>query len=159
MTPDPGAVRVLPPAAGLGRAVEPILRALPGWFGIESATSGYIAMAEAGPTWLAVDGAGDAVGFLTATRHSREAAEIAVMAVLPQAHRAGVGRALLAAAEAHLRADGVRFLQAKTLSSRDPDPGYARTRAFYEAMGFVLLEELPDLWGPDNPCALLVKSL
>jgi GNAT superfamily N-acetyltransferase len=141
--------------------VEPILRALPHWFGIEAATLAYVRAADAGPTWLAVDAARPAepMGFLTATRHSEAAAEITVMAVRPEAHRTGVGRALVAAAEADLRADGVRFLQVKTLSSRDPDEGYARTRAFYEAEGFVLLEELPDLWGPDNPCAVLIKAL
>jgi len=42
---------------------------------------------------------------------------------------------------------------------RDPDPGYARTRAFYAAMGFEPLEEIVQVWGPDNPCLLLVKRL
>jgi GNAT superfamily N-acetyltransferase len=155
------AVRILPPASDLGPVVEPILRALPGWFGVESAIVGYVAAADAGLTWLAVDTSSHArrVGFLTTARHGPASAEIIVMGVLPERHRAGVGRALVAAAEAHLRADGVRFLQVKTLSPLDPDEGYARTRAFYEALGFVLLEELPDLWGPDNPCALLVKAL
>ena len=154
-------VEVLPAASGLGPLVEPILRALPEWFGSEAATRGYIAQADAGPTWLAVDAAagGRPVGFLTVARHSPEAAEIAVMGVLPDCHRAGIGRRLVVAAEAHLRTDGVRFLEVKTLSDRHPDEGYARTRAFYLALGFVLLEEFPDLWGPANPAWLMVKSL
>jgi hypothetical protein len=31
-------------------------------------------------------------------------------------------------------------------------------RRFYEARGFVPLEEFPDFW-PGNPCLLLVKRL
>ena len=155
------AIEILPPGPGRGSAAEAVLRELPGWFGIEEATRAYIAQADAGPTWIAVDPTrdGQAVGFLTLARHSPEAAEIIVMGVLPGLHRSGVGRRLVEAAEASLRTESVRFLQVKTLSDQDPDEGYARTRAFYHALGFVLLEELPDLWGPGNPCSLLVKRL
>ena len=73
------------------------------------------------------------------------------MAVLPESHRQGAGRALLAAAEAYLSATAVEFLQVKTLGPSDPSEEYARTRAFYEAMGFVPLEELLDLWESGNP--------
>ena len=47
----------------------------------------------------------------------------------------------------------------KTLSAAHPDPGYAGTRAFYAAVGFVPLMELPDLWDPGNPCLVMVKAL
>ena len=50
------------------------------------------------------------------------------------------------------------FLAVKTLSDRDPYPPYAETHAFYEAMGFTPLMDL-DIWGPDNPALLLVRSL
>ena len=46
----------------------------------------------------------------------------------------------------------------KTLGPSHLDPGYERTRCFYEAQGFVPLEELHDLWD-ENPCLLLVKRL
>ncbi len=65
---------------------------------------------------------------------------------------------MLAAAEADLAAEGVRFLQVKTLGESRPDANYARTRQFYLACGFTPLEELTDLW-PGNPCLLLVKAL
>ena len=45
----------------------------------------------------------------------------------------------------HARGHGARFLTVKTLSSRDSDPAYAKTRAFYEAMGFVAIDEFPGL--------------
>jgi len=36
---------------------------------------------------------------------------------------------------------------------------YARTRAFYRALGFLPLEERTDIWGPENPCLISVKAL
>ena len=82
-----------------------------------------------------------------------------MIGVLADRHRGGIGRALLAAAEGWLRERGVRYLTVKTLSSTDPDPGYAGTRAFYEATGFVPLMELPTLWGAGNPCLVMLKTL
>lgn len=146
------------PDTGQGPVCGPILRALPAWFGIEEATQHYIEQTDVLPTFVAWDG-DRAVGFLTFKRHSDAAAEIIVMGVRPTWHRQGVGRALLAAAEAELAAQGVRFLQVKTLSARHPDAGYAKTRAFYAAVGFVPLEEFPALWGEENPCVLLIKYL
>jgi ribosomal protein S18 acetylase RimI-like enzyme len=85
------------------------------------------------------------------------AAEIHVMAVLPTHHRQGIGRALVTTAEAHLQQQGVRFLQVKTLSEKHPDAGYAKTRAFYQGMGFTPLEEFVDLWGEGYPCLQMLK--
>lgn len=154
-------IQINDPVLGLSAVVEPILRALPQWFGIEEATQMYIHDAGANPTFLAVDTEAKdrPVGFLTLMRHSLISAEIYVMAVDPAYHRKGVGRALTEAAEAHLRANGVKFFQVKTLSDKHPDDGYKKTRAFYLAMGFELLEEFPDLWGAHNPCWQLVKFI
>ena len=137
---------------------EPILRALPEWFGIEEATRQYIADIEELPTLLAtLDD--QVVGFLTLTLHSDYAAEIHVMGVRPEWHRNGVGRDLVHAAEAHLRQREIEYLQVKTLSPAHPDRNYAQTRRFYRAMGFRPLEEFPELWGPQNPCLQMIKSL
>jgi hypothetical protein len=40
----------------------------------------------------------------------------------------------------------------------DPVESYARTGRFYDARGFVALEELHDLW-EHNPCLLMVERL
>jgi ribosomal protein S18 acetylase RimI-like enzyme len=80
------------------------------------------------------------------------------MAVDPSWHRRGVGSALVAAIETHLGAEGIRLLHVKTLGASDPDPGYARTRAFYQSVGFLPLEETRDLW-PGTPCLIMVKPL
>jgi GNAT superfamily N-acetyltransferase len=146
------------PRSGQSLVCEPILRSLPQWFGIEAANQQYVLDIEANFTLIA-ERDGKAVGFLTLVQHSTYAAEIHVMAVLPAYHRQGVGRALVNAAETYLRENGVRFLQVKTLSPRHPDEGYQKTRAFYLGMGFVPLEEFPDLWGSHNPCWQLIKTL
>jgi len=134
------------------------LRALPDWFGIEEANQQYVADTAVLPTFLAFH-TNQPVGFLTLKLHTPYAAEIHVMAVLAEWHRHGVGRALLAASEAYLRTQRVEFLQVKTLSSRDPDVSYGRTRQFYLALGFRPLQEFPLLWGEDNPCLQLIKHL
>ena len=46
----------------------------------------------------------------------------------------------------------------KTLGPSYPDAGYAKTRSFYLARGFVPLEEIHGLW-EQNPCLLLVKRI
>jgi ribosomal protein S18 acetylase RimI-like enzyme len=137
---------------------EPILRALPEWFGIEEATRQYVEDIEKLPTLLAsLDD--QVVGFLTLTLHTDYAAEIHVMGVRPEWHGHGIGRALVCAAEGHLRQREIEYLQVKTLSPAHPDKNYARTRRFYRALGFRPLEEFPELWGPQNPCLQMIKSL
>jgi ribosomal protein S18 acetylase RimI-like enzyme len=146
------------PFLGQAAVCEPILRALPEWFGIEEATAQYVRDIDALPTFLAsMDG--EAVGFLTIKRHNAFSAEIHVMGVHPAHHHRGVGRALVRATEDHLLGQGVEYLQVKTLSDAHPDEGYARTRAFYRAMGFRPLQELPKLWGAGNPCLQMIKGL
>jgi GNAT superfamily N-acetyltransferase len=135
------------------RASEAVLRDLPDWFGIEEATEAYIRGVAELPTFAVGDDA-----FLSLKQHTRLAAEVYVMGVRPSRHRRGLGSALLAAAEEYLRERGVEYLQVKTLGPSDPYEPYARTRRFYEARGFVALEELHDLWEA-NPCLIMVKRL
>lgn len=136
----------------------PILRSLPEWFGIPEAVAHYIDRIEQLPTFLAQsDGA--TIGFMSVLRHFPHAAELYVLAVLPEWHRRGVGRALLTAAEAWLSGNGVEYLQVKTLGPSRPNDAYDRTRGFYEAQGFRPLEELTAIWGESNPCLILVKRL
>lgn len=145
-------------------AVERLLRLLPTWFGIESANAAYVTAARDLPTYLAWPASGTStaaqpVGVLLATRHFSQSAEIHLLAVDPALHRKGIGRALVRALEADLAADGVEFLQVKTLGPSHPDAGYKLTRRFYLAMGFRPLEELHGLWDPGNPCLIMVKPL
>jgi coenzyme F420-0:L-glutamate ligase/coenzyme F420-1:gamma-L-glutamate ligase len=134
---------------------ESVLRELPEWFGIESATEAYIRDVAELPTLAAAGG--DA--FLSLKQHEARAAEIYVMGVRPARHRTGLGRALVRAAEAWCRSRGIEYLQVKTLAASAASEPYARTRAFYESVGFVSLEVLPQLWDAHNPALVLVKHL
>ena len=66
---------------------------------------------------------------------------------------------MLRRVEDTLAAQGVEFLQVKTLSAARPDADYDKTRAFYLAYGFRPLEEFPTLWDPSNPALQLIKSI
>jgi coenzyme F420-0:L-glutamate ligase/coenzyme F420-1:gamma-L-glutamate ligase len=137
------------------RVAEVVLRDLPEWFGIEEATRAYIEAAAMLPTFAVEPD----VGFVCLEQHAPQAAEIHVMGVRREHHRRGVGRALVGVAEAWCRAQAIRYLQVKTLGPSHPDSGYAETRAFYEALGFVALEELHGLWDEVNPALLLLKDV
>jgi GNAT superfamily N-acetyltransferase len=149
---DSNVIEVEEPAER-SRICEHVLRDLPDWFGIEEATTAYIRDVSVLPTFAVDDDA-----FLSLKQHTALAAEVYVMGVRRERHGQGLGTTLLHVAETYLRARGVEYLQVKTLGPSDPDAGYARTRAFYEARGFVPLEELHDLW-EHNTCLLMVKRL
>jgi len=152
-------IRIDEPATGLASECEPILRALPDWFGIEQSIVQYVLDIEQLPTIIARDESGAAAGFMSIKQHFPQAAELHVLAVRAEHHRRGIGRAMLAKAEQWLATQGVHILQVKTLSPSRVCEAYERTRMFYEAMGFLPLEEFPKLWGERNPCLLMVKPL
>jgi ribosomal protein S18 acetylase RimI-like enzyme len=145
-------------ASGSGGTCRNVLAALPTWFGIEESVENYVEVADRSPTVVATANGQD-VGLLTTIRHGPKAAEVYVMGVLPQFHRRGIGRRMLARTEKSLGMDGIVFLQVKTLSAAHPDEGYSRTRAFYLSCGFTPLEEFPDLWQPGNPALQMIKTL
>ncbi len=136
---------------------ERILRSLPDWFGIEKAIVDYVRDIGALETWVAED-SGNVVGFATVKRHNAFSAEIQVMAVVAACHGQGLGRRLVERAECALRERAVEYLQVKTLAPSHPDTFYARTRGFYERLGFRPLEENL-LWGEANPCLVMIKHL
>jgi ribosomal protein S18 acetylase RimI-like enzyme len=136
----------------------PILRTLPDWFGIEAAILDYEREIELLPTFLA-HADGSVSGFLSSKLHNPYSAEIYVMAVRPDTHRSGIGRALVATAETHARKQGVEYMQVKTLGPSRPNKDYACTRAFYEAVGYRPLEEFARIWDEDNPCLIMIKKL
>ena len=140
-------------SAERSRVCEHVLRDLPDWFGIEEATAAYIAGVAELPTFAAGEEA-----ILSLKLHTERAAEIYVMGVRRARRGQGLGTALVETAETYLRERDYEYLQVKTLGPSDPDAGYAATRAFYEARGFVALEELHELW-EGNPCLLMVKRL
>lgn len=138
-------------------AAEAILRQLPQWFGIESALLAYANEAEDLPNFAATLN-GEIIGFVSLREHNPVTLEITCIAIAPDWHRRGVGTRLCAAAEAWWSERGGRLVQVKTLGPTRSSVPYERTRLFYQARGFLPVEEFADLW-PGNPCLLLVKPL
>ena len=151
-------LEIVPFEASMSDACESILKALPEWFGIPASNEEYIRNLP----WLTTFVArlrGVVVGFVALEQQFPESAENHVLAVHPDHHRQGIGRALLAHSERWLCSRGVEMLHVKTLGPSDPYPPYANTRAFYAAWGFRPLFETTALWGPENPALILAKPL
>jgi GNAT superfamily N-acetyltransferase len=144
--------------ASMTDACERILNALPEWFGIPASNQEYIRNLPRLTTFVARLHGG-VVGFVALEQHFPESAENHVLAVYPEQHRQGIGRALLTYSEQWLRSRGVEMLHVKTLGPSAPYPPYANTRAFYMALGFRPLFETTALWGPENPALVLAKPL
>ncbi len=138
-------------------ATRRILGALPDWFGIPSANEHYVSAAASKDSYLAQFG-GTTVGVALVDRHFAQTAEIHLIAVAPEHHGSGAGSALLAAIEHDLREDGAQLLAVKTVGPSYADDGYAATRAFYTARGFLPVEEIEGLdW--DGPTVIMIKPL
>ena len=132
-----------------------ILAELPQWFGLAQSNAAYAAHAEREEAFVAEQD-GRALGLMCLVDHGFSALEIHLLAVRPDEHRRGVGRALVKKALAVARELGRPYLTVKTRGPSLPYEPYERTRAFYEAVGFVALEELTEIWGPENPCLIML---
>lgn len=144
-----------------GRAAicREVLESLPEWFGIPASINTFALEADRLPMFACSEPAGVVAGFVSMKTHTPVAAEIYVMGVKRAYHRRGIGRALVEAAARLAASQGARFLTVKTLSPTRPDAGYAATRLFYEAVGFLPIEEITTLWGSENPCLLMLRPL
>lgn len=131
-----------------------ILRALPNWFGIEESIVDYVAGVQNKPFYALV-GADGTVGFVSILVHNQYTAEIYVMGILESHHRQGLGKKIVETCKDYCRTHGMEFLTVKTLDASREDASYAKTRKFYEAMGFKPLEVFPTLWDPTNPCLFM----
>ncbi|WP_255491776.1 MULTISPECIES: GNAT family N-acetyltransferase [unclassified Actinotalea] len=138
--------------------VARLLATVPEWFGREESNAEYVEAARTKETWTVRDHTGQVLGATLVDRHFPHVAEIHLIVTDRTRHGSGVGTAMVDALERDGAARGVRLLMVKTLGASHPDAGYARTRRFYEARGFLALEET-DLWGEDTPCLIMVKPL
>jgi len=139
------------------RICKEIIEKLPNGFGLELANKEYTEKSAATDFYTAYMFEKE-VGFFSIISHFKETSEIYVCGILPDFHRLGIGSKLLRKVEEDLKKKK-KFLTVKTLSSSHPDKGYAKTREFYKACGFVPVEEFKELWGKENPCLFLVKAL
>lgn len=138
--------------------VARLLATVPEWFAQDDSNAEYVSDARTMETWTVRDDGGRVVGVTLVARHFPHVAEIHLTVVDRAHHGTGVGTAMVTAIEADARRRAVRLLEVKTLGASHPDPGYARTRHFYETVGFLPLEET-ELWGEGTPCLFMVKPL
>lgn len=134
-----------------------ILEALPDWFGIPEAREEYIEESRDNIFFCAYD-ENTPVGFLYIKETGKDTAELAVMGVLKEYHRQGIGRALFEHAKAAAREAGYSFLQVKTVQMGKYED-YDNTNKFYLSLGFKEFEVFPTLWDEWNPCQVYVMSL
>jgi GNAT superfamily N-acetyltransferase len=134
-----------------------IMQRLPAWFGIEQAIVNYAQDLTSCDGFVATIDR-DVTGFIGLKRFGANSIEVNVMGVLPEHRRKGIGTQLLRAVEEEALRSGVGFLHTKTLSPSVVDEAYEQTRAFWKAEGFIALDEHM-LWGPSNPCLVLIKVL
>ena len=134
-----------------------VLEALRDWFEVDESREYYIHESRNWPFFAAFDG-GSPAGFLCLKETGKPTVELAVMGVLKQCHRHGIGRQLFTAAVAYARNNGYRFMQVKTVRE-GIYPDYDATNRFYQSLGFCELEVFPDLWDKDNPCQIYIMSL
>ena len=136
--------------------VAEVLKDLPEWFGIPESTQAYIEGAKELQVWAAYQ-ENELTGFVSLSYSSEECAEIDCLGVKKAHQGRGIGSQLLAALESEARKN-VDYLQAKTVAEGS-NKDYDRTNVFYRSLGFKKLEIFPQLWGPQNPCQILIKKM
>lgn len=107
--------------------------------------------------WLAASSGTELVGFayVEPERMTDGTFNMLLIAVDPQRHGAGIGKALVRASEQELRDRGARVLIVET-SSLD---GFERTRAFYASQGYVEEARVRDFYTEGDHKILFWKHL
>ena len=131
-----------------------ILEALPDWFGLPEAREEYIVNSVNQQFFAAVKEE-KPIGFLCLKQTGKETVEVAVMGVLKEFHRHGIGRKLFMKAREKAIKDGFSFIQVKTVQMGQ----YDNTNKFYISLGFKEFEIFPTLWDEWNPCQVYVMTL
>ena len=134
-----------------------ILEALHDWFEVDESREKYIADC-ADWIFLAAKEENEYVGFLCLKETGNATVELAVMGVLREYHRKGLGRTLFEEAKKTAMEKGYSFMQVKTVKM-GVYPDYDITNRFYRSLGFQEFEVIREIWGDDNPCQIYVMSL
>ena len=134
-----------------------VLEGLKEWFEVDEAREQYI-RESADRIFIAAKENEEYIGFVCLKETGKDTAELAVMGVLKEYQRMGVGRRLFEKAKETARAAGYSFLQVKTVRMGMYED-YDRTNMFYLSCGFKEFEVFPMYWDEANPCQIYVMSL
>jgi GNAT superfamily N-acetyltransferase len=138
--------------------VAGVLEALPDWFGRPEAITVYAGEAR-GLVCVTARLGTKLIGLLTLKPSSPVATEIAVMGLLPEHRRQGLGRQMVDHAIDYLCSQAIGLVWVRTLGPSVEYAAYAETRAFYAATGFYPLVELPGHFGEGEAALFLVRPL
>lgn len=136
--------------------VKKVLDDLPDWFEFEEAKANYAENSKIYDTYIISENNKD-LGFLMIKETSSYAIEIYCLGVF-HAHRYKGYGSLVVDEVLNLYRESYYFCQVKTLDE-GLDKFYDQTIGFYKARGFMKLETIKEIWGDDNPCMIMVKSL
>ena len=134
-----------------------ILEALPEWFSISESRENYI-KDSCGKLFFCAFEDEKPVGFLYIKQTGKDTVELAVLGVLKEFHRKGIGTALFEKAKKAISNQGFSFIQVKTLQIGKKE-SYDKTNKFYIALGFKEFEVFPTLWGEEYPCQIYIMAL
>ncbi len=134
-----------------------ILEALPEWFAIPESREEYIQNSSDKPFFCAFKDE-KPVGFLYLKETGKNTMELAVMGILKEYHRTGIGRRLFECAKTFIFEKGYSFVQVKTVQMGRYE-SYDRTNRFYIALGFKEFEVFPLLWDEKNPCQIYIMAV
>lgn len=134
-----------------------ILEALPEWFGLPESREEYI-QDSIGNSFFCAYIDKQPVGFLYLKQTGKDTVELAVMGVLKEYHRNGIGKSLFEHARKAISEKGYSFIQVKTVQMGRYE-SYDKTNKFYMALGFKEFEIFPALWDEWNPCQIYVMAV
>ena len=134
-----------------------VLEALHDWFEVDESREKYISDC-ANWIFLAAKEDDQYVGFLCLKETGDATVELAVMGVLKEYHRQGLGRKLFEAAKKIASEKGYSFMQVKTVQMGVYED-YDITNHFYKSCGFKEFEVIKEIWGEENPCQIYIMSL
>lgn len=134
-----------------------ILESLPEWFEIPEAREEYISDSKNQVMFAAKENE-KPIGFICLKKTGRDTVELAVMGVLKEFHRQGVGKSLFNSAKEIAAEKGYSFMQVKTVQMGRYKE-YDETNLFYLSVGFKEFEVFPTLWDECNPCQIYVMTL
>ena len=134
-----------------------VLEALKEWFEVDESREKYISESQ-GQLFFADEEDGRYTGFLTLKETGNATVELAVMGVLKEYHRKGIGRELFEKAKAAAHEHGYSFMQVKTVAMGKYED-YDKTNRFYISCGFKEFEVMPEYWDEDNPCQIYIMAI
>lgn len=134
-----------------------ILEALPDWFGIPESRDEYIE-GSIGKIFFCAYKDENPIGFLYLKQTGKDTVELAVMGVLKEYHRNGIGKSLFECAKQISIEQGYSFIQVKTVQ-QGKYKQYDKTNQFYSSLGFKEFEVFPTLWDEWNPCQIYIMAL